>query len=45
MVSEDGIADDVRHSAQATDASPNAEQKPRQHGRVHERLFSITNRK
>jgi hypothetical protein len=55
MESEDGIADVVRHSDQATDSSPNAEQKPTQYGREHyrfgqqlfslQRVFSITNGK
>jgi hypothetical protein len=35
IISEDGIADDVCHTDQATEAPTNAKNKPTQHAKVH----------
>jgi hypothetical protein len=41
MESEDGIADDIRHRDQATDASRNEKNKPRQHVRVQNSMRKV----
>jgi hypothetical protein len=41
MESEGGIADDLCHTDQATDASTNAKDKPTQHVRVHKGVRKV----